>query len=235
MPKVKIAELILDFNLYPRNHVEQFNVHSIARALEAGFKIPAVVADHKTKKVVDGFNRITAVKLIFGDDADIDVEWREYKNERAIFEDAMLLNSAHGERLNSLDMARCAIIADQLKIDQQRLAECLHAKPEWLESLRRRKVAEGPDGPIPVKGTLAHLAKAQNDAAKAGGKPKPFTARQVRANNEASGMPWYFLIDKAISILEAGLVPMDHPKALHRMKWMQELVNTWVKKAERVA
>jgi len=235
MPKVKIAELIFNFQLYPRNHIEDFNVQSIARSLEAGFTIPPIIADRKTKQIVDGFNRTTAVRKLYGDFAEIDVEWRDYKSEKAMFEDAMLTNTAHGVRLNSHDMARCAIIAKQLHIDNKRLAECLHAKPEWVDKLRKRKVAEGPEGPMAVKGTLAHLAKAQNNAIEAGRDPKPFTQKQVKANEESSGMNWWFILDKAISLFEGGIVPIGHEKAIDRVKHIAELAKAWIEKAERAA
>lgn len=235
MPKVKLSTLVLDYTLYPRHHISEFNVNSIMRALRAGFAIPPVIADRKTKKVTDGFNRCESVGRVFGPDADIEVEWRDYKNEAAMFEDAMALNTAHGEKLNSYDMARCAIIAQQLGIQEERLAACLHATVSWLENLRTRKIAEGPDGPMPLKGTLTELAKRQNAAVEAGGEPKPLTAKQVHANEGSSGVSWWFLLDKAIHALRENILPLTNQKAVLRVQKLHDLSKAWLERATKFA
>lgn len=235
MPKVKIAELVLDYDLYPRHQIVAYNVQSIVRALRAGFSLPPVIADRKTKKVTDGFNRITAVGRVYGEGAEVEVEWRDYKSPAAMFEDAMLLNSGHGERLSSFDMARCAILAKDLGIQDAELARCLRATPEFMESLVQRKVAEGPDGPIAIKGTFADLAKAQSAAVADGRDPKVLSRRQVSANSAASGMPWWFLLDKIIGALEGGAVPVDNEKARERVERLEGLIASWRAKAARAA
>lgn len=229
MSQTKLAGLVRDFTLYPRHHVLEFNVQSIMRALKAGSWMPPVIADRKTKKVVDGFNRCEAIGRLYGESADIAVEWRDYRDKAAMFEDAMLLNSSHGEKLNAYDMARCTIIAEQLGIQRERLAMCLGATVDWIDKLQHRKVAKGPDGPIPLKGTVTQWAKAQNAIAASGGESKPLTQRQVQANDGTSGPSWWFLLDKTIHLFRFGLVPFNE-KALSRVEKLLELTSAWLEK-----
>lgn len=230
--KVKVALLVRDTSVYPRIHINDFNIASISRALRAGFSIPSVIADEKTYVLVDGWHRCESAVQVYGPDAEIEVEFRQYKNRAAILADAILLQN-HGERLQPIDMARCLILAEQVGMQQERLAECLHVGEDWLAALRRRKVADGPDGPIPIKGTLANFAIRQNDR-KADGEENPpaLNRKQVEANKRANGLPWWFILDQAINVLSGGLVPLDNEKAIFRLKRLSSLLSTAVEKID---
>lgn len=234
--KVKLASLIRDFNLYPRTKIVAFNVTSIKRSLEAGFSIPPIVADRKTRLVTDGFNRCQAVENLYGAEAEIEVEWRDYENRAAMFEDAMLLNSTHGEKLTPLDQAHCIQLATQLRIQKDRLAACLHAKPEFIDSLKHRKIAMGADGPILVRGTFARFAKDQNDRREAGESPAPFSRKQTDAiEGCTTSLPWWFLLDATIRLFKGGGVPLNNEKAIPRIQELADLTAKAVQKLEKMS
>src|SRR5688572_5167258 len=94
MAKIKISDLVLDFNLYPRNDVSSVNVTSLIDAIEMGDPIPPPVVDKSSKRVIDGFHRVNAYKRLAHQE--IEVTFREYKNEKDMFADAVRLNRAHG-------------------------------------------------------------------------------------------------------------------------------------------
>ena len=235
MEKTPIASLIRDETLYPRIQISESNIASIRRALKAGFEIPPVIADRKTKTLIDGWHRVRASEAEYGEDADISVEWRTYRDRSAMLEDAIALQN-HGERLQSIDIARCVILAKGMGLQKERLALCLHVTEDWLESLERRKVAQGPDGAFPVKGTLAHFAVHQNNRRDAGGNPPPFPKNLVQANKRANGASWWFVLDQAINVLSTpGLVPLNHEKAIPRIERLRDLTEAALKKIESTA
>ena len=89
MKKMKAAELVLDFDLYPRNSLDPHNVKNIIEAISSGIELPPVIADRKSKRVIDGFHRVRGNLRLFGDDAEISVIEKDYRNEAAMFLDAM--------------------------------------------------------------------------------------------------------------------------------------------------
>src|SRR3990172_4685005 len=137
---VKAASLVLDFNLYPRNSIPAQNVRDIVHAMQAGVTLPPIVAEAKTRRVVDGFNRTTAA-LKVDTDATIDVEWRTYDNDGALLLDAIALNAAHGQKLSSYDVAHAITLAETLSINPDLVANALHMTKEHIESIRATKTA----------------------------------------------------------------------------------------------
>ena len=103
MKKMKAAQLVLDFGLYPRNNVDEHNVKNLVDALAAGTELPPVIIDRKSKRVVDGFHRVRAHLRLFGDNAEIDVITKNYKNDAELFLDAMRYNASHGAKLDTCD------------------------------------------------------------------------------------------------------------------------------------
>ena len=67
MRSILVSALMLDYNLYPRHVVDEQHVHYIVEAMRSGAEMPPVVADKRSKRVIDGFHRVTAVKKMHGD------------------------------------------------------------------------------------------------------------------------------------------------------------------------
>lgn len=168
------AELVLDFDLYPRSNVDSHNVRTIVDALAAGAELPPVIADKKSKRVTDGFHRVRAHLQHFGPDAEIDVIEKVYKDEGAMFLDAMRYNAAHGARLDPNDRTHCVIIAERLSIPLDAVAGALNMPVEKLGHLRVDRIARSEGLSIPLKQTVKHMAG------------KRLTHRQVEANDKLS-------------------------------------------------
>jgi hypothetical protein len=231
---IKIAALIRDFTLYPRHHVDEANVASMRRAIRAGAPLPPVVADRKTKKVTDGWNRIAAIEREGLDT--VDVEWVTYADDAEMFLDAIARNATHGSKLTTFDYARCLIIAAELRLDDSAITVAMRCTVEFLEELRERKIGVGPDGPMPVKRTLAHLVRKQKIAAEAGMEVRPLPATAVRANTQANGKPGYKHITDAIWALNnAASVLQKDEKHVLVVTELRDLCDAWLGKVQREA
>jgi hypothetical protein len=193
--KIKAATLILDYRLYPRHEIDATNVKALVRALDAGETLPAIIIDRDSRRVVDGFHRVTAVLRHAGEDANIDAIEHDYANESELLLDAIRSNSAHGVRLSRYDQARCIALAEDAGISHDELAAALHLSADALSVLHRTKTAYDNTGtPIEIKHTAAHLAG------------RKLSKRQQGALEKAGGMKVRYYADQVTNALAGDLV-----------------------------
>ena len=215
MRTLKCSELVMDFDLYPRNNIDTHNVRSIANARAAGIEMPPVIADKKSKRVVDGFHRLREKILTDGPDSDIEVIEKTYKDDAAMFLDAMRLNATHGARLDPCDRTRCTIIAERLSIPLEAVAGALNMPADKLGALRDDRTAKGAGGlAIPLKRTNRHMAG------------KRLTKRQQEANERSSGMNQAFYVNQVIDLIEAKLLDEEDDNLLERLRHLHGLLET---------
>lgn len=196
---VSAESLVLDFNLYPRHALSSVNLRRIGEAIAVGEQLPPVRADRASRRVIDGFHRVTW-KLRAGQP--VEVEWHDYADDAAMLLDAIALNARQGMPLEPYDRARCLELADGLGIDLDQLAGALAVDLDVLGKLRATRTAFDPEGkPVMIKRSLRH---------KAGGK---LTRRQVEANRRASGWSVRFHAEQIILAIEADYVPEDEATA----------------------
>jgi len=214
MRKLKVSELVLDYDLYPRNNVDSHNVRCIVDAMENEVELPPIVIDKKSKRVVDGFHRTKAAIRHGGPDCEVQVVEKSYANESEMFLDAMRYNASHGARLDPCDRARCTIIAERLAIPIDALASALHTSAGKLGDLRNSRTAKGAGGlVIPLKRTNRHMAG------------KRLNKQQEMANERSSGMNQVFYANQLIDLIEAKLLKLDDEKLLERLRILHELLD----------
>lgn len=214
MRKLKAAELVLDFDLYPRNNVDSHNVRNLVDALASGAELPPVIIDRKSKRVVDGFHRVRATLQHFGEEeAEIEVIEKTYKDDAAIFLDAMKYNAQHGAKLDPCDRTHCVIVAERLQIPLDAVAGALHMPVEKLGRLRTDRTATAGGLTIPLKRTVRHFAG------------KKLTKRQSEANDKLSGMNQVFYANQLIELLEAGMLDLTDESLIERLRHLHELLS----------
>ena len=224
MQTVKLSELVFDFDLYPRGDVDSQHVHYMRESLQAGVKLPPMIVDKKSKRVVDGFHRGRAYKAEQGDDAIVEVVLKTYHSEAAMFEDAMRFNSAHGRALNSFDKSKCIIRAELLGLTVEQTAAALCLTCEAVGKLRTGRVgklrATSVKGElqaaeeIPLKRTIAHMAG------------MTLTRGQVEANGKLGGMNQAFYANQLITLIESNLLDKEDEKLIERLRVLHGLLET---------
>lgn len=213
MRKMKASEIVLDFDLYPRNNVDSGNVRTLIDAMIAGDELPPVVIDKKSKRCVDGFHRVRAHLRHLGEDAMIAVVEKTYRNDADMFLDAMRYNAHHGAKLDPCDRTRCTIIAERLSIPLDSVAGALHMPVEKLGKLHNTRTATGSGGlTIPLKRTNRHMAG------------KRLTKRQEAANEKSSGMNQVFYVNQVIDLIESKMLDMEDEGLLLRLRRLNELL-----------
>ena len=202
MKKLKAAEIVLDFDLYPRNNIDSANVTNITAAMEAGVEMPPVIIDRTSKRCIDGFHRVRAALRLHGDNAEIQVIEKDYPNEKEMFLDAMRYNAGHGAKLDPNDRTRCAIIAERLHITMDRVAGALNMTKAKLEVLRETRVAKHDGLQIALKQTVRHFCG------------KRLTRAQVAANAKLSGMNQSFYANQLITLIESEMLDTDDERLM---------------------
>ncbi len=219
MTKIKICELVFDMTIYPRHDVDRHHVNDIARSMEAGCDMPPIVVEKKTRRIIDGFHRGKAYLKNNPPEFEIEVVEKTYKDEKALFLDAIRYNSSHGKNFDSHDRAHCVIMAARLQIDDESIANVLHVDQKYIGSLRVDRTAfagklsvdtgkptRKPGEQIPLKQTIKHMAG------------QTLTKGQEDANTRLSGMNQVFYVNQVILLIENGLLDKENDALFERLK-----------------
>jgi len=138
--KEKISVLNRNYNIYPREELDKYNVIRLRNAIEAGAELPPVIVDTKTKMVIDGFHRIEVIRLISGPDGEIEVEYRDYNNLGEMFIDAVRCNSIQGQTLSPEDIERTFEVAKVLDVRPAYLASALSMTAARVKSFDASRI-----------------------------------------------------------------------------------------------
>lgn len=220
---MKVIELVEDFTLYPRADVDATHVRQIRMALRSGGTLPEILADHKTKIVIDGIHRKRAYVEEFGPEVEQKVILRRYSNQRDMFLDAMRMNSSHGRNLSPYDRAHAALRAKALRISSTKVANALNLTTDALEKLCRTKSAmvssiSKKGGAVtaidivPIKRTIAHMAG------------EALTPSQFAAHEKLQGMPALVFVNQLIILFENDLIDFENGSLVDRLHVLSELL-----------
>jgi ParB-like chromosome segregation protein Spo0J len=213
LTRVPAVELVEDLSLYPRLQVDDWYVSRLAEALRSGAALPPIVADRKSKRIVDGFHRRRAALRAFGPTAEVEVLFRDYPDERSLYLDALRLNAHHGKRLSTAEEVRAVIRGQELGIEPRVIADTLAIRVEKLEGLLERKTARGTVEPVVVlKPSFDHLAGQQ------------LTQQQELANKHSGGHQASFYARMLVQLIESGAVDESNRTLMERLKKLYKLL-----------
>jgi len=160
--KLKAIELVFDWNLWPRQAVQRLDSTNLARmkeALRSGFELPPIIANKKDLRIVDGFHRTKAYLSVLGDDAEMQAELREYKNDAAMFLEAGMLNAYQGLTMSPKDRAHFILKCRKYKIPPAAIAGALRIDRTKMEEFVAKRSAVTKDGEtIPLPAGARNLA-----------------------------------------------------------------------------
>jgi hypothetical protein len=213
-----VRDLVLDRTVHPREAIDDAHVRALADAIRMKAKLPVVVADRQSRRVVDGFHRCSAYRVVYGGEVKVSVEFRDYANEAELFAAAIALNANHGRKLAGQDHSRIIIRARQLGLSLDRVSELLHVPADRLErrTLVGKPAATSADAQssIPLKRTLAPLnGRALTDA-------------QIEANRKAGGMPAAFYVRQISMLLEADALDLRDRRLVLELRRLRDLLDS---------
>lgn len=217
--KLKLSELVFDFDLYPRAEVDSHHVSVLRAADQAGAVFPPYVIDAASKRVIDGFHRGKKDRLEHGPDCEVECIAKTYRNEGEMFLDAMRYNAAHGRALTMYDRARCALRCRKFKLAITAIASALGMTPAALKAIGEGRTAsvrsakdadEGHE--VALKRTIAHMSG------------RTITSEQQEANGKLSGMQQAFYANQLIILIESNLLDTENKELMIRLEKLAELL-----------
>jgi len=146
---MKAVELIFDWNLWPRceaGDLDSTHMKRLKEAMKTGVKMPPVIVNKKDNRLVDGFHRTRAVLDLYGEQAEIDVELRDYKSDAEMFIASAEYNSKHGIPLSPKDRAHVIIKAKKFGIPVEKIASAIGVTVEELKDFFKKRTAETKEG-----------------------------------------------------------------------------------------
>jgi len=125
--KMKCAELIFDWRLYPRFKIAKLdgaNLERIRTARKAGITLPPCRAG-VDYRITDGFHRVTVEMELSGSDADIMVQLVEYESDVEMLLDSARVNSSGPLPLEPKDRAHVIFTAMKMRASAADIASAL--------------------------------------------------------------------------------------------------------------
>lgn len=197
-----LTELVEDLSIYPRSSVSSVNVTNLVAAVEAGCVLPPIVADQKSKRIVDGFHRRRALLRVFGKEADTEVELRQYSSEAELFADAVAMNTSHGLPLGEFEKRGVVLRLGEMGESDEKIALVLHIPQVKVETIRIRvaTVVTEVGEPIRLQPLKRSTLWMQGSA---------MSESQAQAHKSAPGTSWGLLAQQLTKGLREGLVEPD--------------------------
>jgi len=211
MVLLKISDLILDSDLYPRMKTGWLTAYQYAQAMRAKSNFPPInVGVYQGKKyVIDGWHRIEAKKML--KEEYIDAIVIKYNTTREMFLESVKLNSTHGRQLSVQEKVRIISKLKEMHFKMEEISEIIKIPLDKIGILEARTIT-GPKGePIYVKSVLvgADEDMLQNV------NQSSFNVASVTA-----------LLTQMIELLESGVYSIEKPQikelTVHLYKLLQE-------------
>lgn len=220
---VPLADVVLDYRLYPRHSVDDQQVAYLEEALKADSdSVPPILVDKQSMRIADGFHRYHATVKLRGVDGTIKAILKPYADDAAIFSDAMALNADHGKNLTPFDRARCLTISEELGISREKVHGILHWTTEHGESFTRTRYSgqlNGGNSRVPLKSSIRHMAGLK------------LTDPQQQANRKLSGFSQQTAFcNQLLLLLENDLVDEGNVKMLDRLTHLHKVLTGYLAK-----
>lgn len=206
--RMKVLELVMDWQLWPRyeaNDLDATNINSLKEAMQAGVVLPPIVADESSLRIIDGFHRVSAYLSLYGDSVETDVDLRKYENETEMFIEAARSNNTQGLKLSQKDKVHVMLTLRRKKVPMPRVAEILSIPLEKAKAFLDARTATTEKGKkIPLSYGASNLAgkrlnsKQEKYARTANGMLPIVNARLLMNALKANSFP---LTEKEIEVL----------------------------------
>jgi hypothetical protein len=132
MEQVRASQLVWDKTIYSRPRIRKANVESLRMAIRAEQSIPPIVVEKRTNRIVDGIHRWQAWRQEKGDDVMLEVDFREYADENALWADSVKLNSGRGIQRTRTETQWVVVKSKERGIKLEEIAGLLFLPPREI-------------------------------------------------------------------------------------------------------
>lgn len=210
--KLALEKIIIDESIYPRSGVDETNVGRIESAIKIGTKLPPLIVEAKTHRLVDGRHRYAA--YVKQEVKTVEVTEKVYATEADLFADAVRFNASHGEPLDSFSIKNSIIRLEEYGYSRDKISEVVRLPVEQIEKITRGFARDAETGkPIALKGALSHMAQ------------QPLNKNQQDVNRHFGGPKATFYVRQLCDVLANDMWPRTENFAVE----MDRLVDLWIR------
>lgn len=227
------ADLVEDFDLYPRENIDSSWVSALTEVLRAGDSfVNPVIACKESKRIVDGFHRRRAAIRVYGPEtATVPVEWRDYESETEIYADACRATRDAKKPLTGNSLTHALLRGLDLGIKEPALAEILGIRTEKVHEIVAIRA-----GRVSVTKARGKTAKARNPAQRAHriplkqsvkhlwGTDAELTTEQATAHDSGPGTPQWLMFKQAADYLEYGLADLKDHRVAEQVERLRQVI-----------
>jgi transcriptional regulator with XRE-family HTH domain/uncharacterized ParB-like nuclease family protein len=140
---ISISSVVIDMSVYPRAEWSDATVNRYAEATEAGEKLPPIVLETGTHRLLDGMHRYRAHKQLGR--TEIDAEHHDVPDGEPVKLYAASLSARHGDRISGKEMQGVArqIVAEHpefsMQIIARRLGVTRQSVGKWCSDITERR------------------------------------------------------------------------------------------------
>jgi hypothetical protein len=192
--RIDLSQIVIDNTIYPRGQVNEYHVDRLLAAMDAGARLPEIVIDAASKRLVDGRHRYE-VYLRKGLKTIACIK-KSYADESDLFADSIRLNVSHGLQLSQYNVRNAIIRLEQYGYTKEAISDVVRIPIERIEEIERGFASDADSGaPIALKGGLSHLAGEQ------------LNKEQQETNRRYSGPKAVFFVKQISGLLANDMWP----------------------------
>lgn len=222
---LKIEDIEIMGDLYPRNTVNWRIVYKYQMAMKAGAKFPPIEVGYLNKKpiLVDGLHRITARK--HNKEQYIESKIIEIKNDADVLKKAIEINTRHGLALTQEEMVKAVLTLRDLKYSNEEISHIISVPLEKLETYvnDRLMLASDTNSKLVLKKPLKRFSEMSVD-------DKTLKKMEHDQERMATGQTQEKMIDDFLLMLENNYFDMDNEKVKKKLFQIYDLLFTLKKR-----
>jgi len=211
---LKLEEVKVDNELYPRIHPDWITTARYFNALKAGAKFPPICVAKLGKEfiLVDGLHRIKAFKA--NKEKYISAELLTGLDKKQIYVEAVKRNMGHGRQFSTQEVTGIIITLGQWKLSEKQISQIVRLPAKSLKPFvakRMTRITETHEE-IPLKAPLRNLAETE--------------VLSEPNQDRVSGTSQVQMFDNIITMFENGWVDTSDKLVVSRMKKLKKLLDT---------
>lgn len=163
MSLIKIVEIELDTNIYPRLQVGWLTAFQYAQAMRAGSVFPPILLGKLKHKLflVDGWHRLQAMKMLH--EEYIRATVKKYESKREMFLDAVKLNIVHGRPISQQEKTRIIDKLLQYGMQLEEISSVVHVPLDKMTVYTSRIITRPDGSKIYLKSIIARMETPPTD------------------------------------------------------------------------
>lgn len=216
---VKINDLVLNEEMYPRMKQSWVTAYDYAESMKTGTKFPPIVVAKFNKKqyLIDGWHRVQGYKTNGVEYTE--AELIKVKNMAEMFIEAVKRNMTHGRPFSFQEKVSIIDKLEKLKVDKGAISHIVGVTIEKMEKITSERVTHTVTGEtLILKSPVKHLMD------------QPIKNGDIETLSKITGVRSQVqLLDMVISMLKNNIFNLDNKDIMKKVEELQKTISLTVR------